>query len=502
MQLLMRRCGTMIDISPDGVSPLPPDIQRLLLPYLTYQHKRLLRGAEQYDPVTGDRGSITVEPRALYAVEQGRLVTGYGFIPLLGSVLRQAGHQLHYIDISPPRERPDCYDFDWEAVDRQFTFRPRQRECLEAIVNNPGGLIDACPGFGKTTLFKVIATGFSKAKIDVVIRPKDVVRRVVRDMTRLFPLVGQVGAGKRSLGRITIYTADSLHLADGDTDILLADECHQLMADSYAGEIGRAYRQTRNYAFTGTPERMDGAHARLQMFFGPRIFHLPYQQGVELGLVVPIRIRWLDIALPHDPSSGKKDVPQKRWGIWRNDARNAMFASDARTNYSPDEQVLMLVETFDHAVHLWRMLPEFDLCYGEREDEDLENYKRAGLLPANFVHMSGTRREMLRNQFEAGIIKKVIATDVWSTGVDFERLSVLYRLDARESATLDGQAPCRPCRIYEGKQYAEVVDGYDRFSKFFKRKSEVRHRHYSSYGWDQSTWPVGRGQRQLGRGHA
>jgi superfamily II DNA or RNA helicase len=500
MQILIRRAGTLIDVSPDGCSPLPREIVYLLSGHLVYQHKKLLRGADAFDPATGERQSMQIETRYLYTMEHGRLATGYGFLPKIHRLLQQAGHEVYFTDLSPPRERPKCYDTDWETVVRTFEFRARQVECLQAIVNNPGGVINACPGFGKTKLFEMLALLFPWARIHIVVKPKDVAARIVRGLSKYIPLVGQVGGSKRRMGRVTVFTADSLHLSDCDCDILLCDEAHMLMSEGHSQELGR-YRISRNYALTATPDgRMDGAHARLEMFFGPEIFTLLYPEGVRLGLVVPITVRWLDINMRHNPAANKTGVSRERWGIWRNDERNQQIAADARTNYPADHQTLILVAKFDHAVHLWQHLPEYTLCYGERDDDDYANYEQARLLPQNFIPMSANRRNELRDEFAANRLKKVIATDVWSTGVDFEQLPTVYRVDARESANLDLQAPGRVSRIFEGKACGELVDCYDRFDKTFRGKSERRHGQYKRYEWDQSSWPVRRGRRQISGG--
>ena len=499
MQLLIRRSGNLIDVSPDGVSPLPLDCLNLLTPLMRYEHKTLLRGHAAYDAASGQRSSISVELRNLYAMEQGRLTTGVGYINTINAVLQRHGHAVHYLDLSPPRPRPDCYVPDWNNLLPHVTFRPRQQECLQAIVDHEFGLIDACTGFGKTELFKMIALLFPRARIHIVVRPKDVAARIVRQLSKVLPNVGMVGGGKARTGRVTVYTADSLHRSDGDCDILLCDEAHQLVAETYVRELGRAYRFSRNFAFTATPEgRMDGACARLKMFFGDCIFRLTYQEGVALGLVVPIHVRWLPIRLQHNPAAGKTGTSRDRWGIWRNTERNAIIANDARTTYPADTQVLMLCATVDHAIHLWQHLPEFTLCYSGLDEEDFERYQKNHYIPFSFQRMTTQRRDAMRNDFEEGVLKKVIATDVWATGVDFARLQVCYRVDCRESEILDTQAGGRPSRIFTGedgvvKEYGEVVDCVDLFDKTLKRKAETRKRHYRKLGWSQD-WPSGRRQ--------
>lgn len=227
------------------------------------------------------------------------------------------------------------------------------------------------------------------------------------------------------------------------------------------------------------------------MFFGPEVFRITYEECVALGLVVPIHVRWLPIRLQDNPCKGKTTtVSKKRWGIWRNWDRNRIIAEDART-YPADQQVLILVETTEHAVFLWNVLREFDLCYGTMDHEEFEGYKSSSLLPPSFQLTDAARRENMRKAFEAGTLKKVIATDVWSTGVDFVQLQTLYRADARESEIMNTQAPCRTSRVYDGKLCSEVIDCADFWDPAYERKSKKRKADYKRLHWTQ-TWPSGR----------
>jgi hypothetical protein len=116
-------------------------------------------------------------------------------------------------------------------------------------------------------------------------------------------------------------------------------------------------------------------------------------------------------------------------------------------------------------------------------NDELANYKREGLLPETFIQMSTKRRDELREGFADGRVKKVIATDVWATGVDFVNLRVLYRVDARASEIVDNQGPARLSRIAADKNGAVLVDCWDLFDPRFTRKSMTRRSHYKKLGW-------------------
>lgn len=911
VQLVVRRYGNLLDVSLDGQSPAPESVVSLLAPSMTYTYKQLLRGAEAYDPVTGRHTAVRLESRRLWCLEEGRFTCGAGYLARVAHLLQQAGHDARFIDVTPRHPRADRYTLNWAAVHAAIQFRPRQQECIERIVSNPCGIIKATMGFGKTELLRIIATLFPKAKIHIVVRSVDLAEKIVRGLTRYIPDVGQIGGGVQRWGRVTVITADSLHLSDGDADILLGEECvtgdaqiatptgvvalrdvrcgqevlcyngttvvqsrvtrtwakgprltlrlttasgktiqctanhpiltvrgwvpagelntqdkivclapvdvepcsaemrgvgnkylssatttgfdhglgrsgensgmsyalrclsvlagvvsvcrlvtaklwtslsedaainhiavlssdmqaglkstdsgsislnakpssapclvtlplttritgvkthdssqttvvrksrgldtkllrcigsapqslftriadlgrrlctitrgvcrhlfpylvlfalvvvqselhrcfwinsagsdwrggfvttavatgilciyilkvltgfqwsvllpglrgisgqrlfggrqiasesiaagtypspaaaatrfapsstaisptawrtsveplttieqlvdaaevfdievegchnffangllvhncHQLGAPAYAEPLSALYRWSRNYGLSATPfGRMDGSSARLEPLFGPVIFELLYPEAVSLGLVVPIKVRWLDCQMDVNPAKGKTGVSRKRWAVWRNGYRNGVIASAVR-EYTADQQVLCLVETIEHAVHLWQQLPEFALCYGNMDASDFAGYRKQELLPADFIPMSPDRRIWMREAFERNELKKVIATDVWATGVSFDQLSVLARCDDRDSAVLNDQGPGRVSRIYTNeagtqKAFGTVLDVIDHFDKSLKTKSRGRYHSYEAMGWEQD-WPKGKRQ--------
>lgn len=358
-----------------------------------------------------------------------------------------------------------------------------------------------------TTLIGAASQLFPDARIDVITKSVDVAERIVRSLRRFVPKVGMIGDGWKQRERVTVITAGSLQHADGDADFMFADEVHQLATVNFSTALAARYRNSRNFGMSATPyARMDNAHAILEPLFGPMIFDLPYQQAVELGLVVPVQVKWLPIRLTHNPAERYKHrVAKKRYGIWTNHARNSIIAEAVR-EYPADYQILILVETIEHAVHLGSLLPEFTLMYSQMAPYDCAAYKRQRLLPADYKPLSDVQKHDMRSAFEQGTLRRVIATDVWATGVDFEQLNVLVRADDRDSDIVDVQGPGRVSRMYtspEGKvkEYGEVIDCMDTFDPTFYRKSSGRRDSYKLLGWEQNWNEAARSWRtQAGRG--
>lgn len=483
--ITIRRHGNVIDLSPDGRSELPDRVRRLVEPHLCYQHKRFLRGAEQFQE-DGSVRKVEMVTKQMFAYDAcGRMAANAGFLRRLGKVLRDAGFRVVLEDTTPPRPPAEIY---LDAVTRRFEFRPRQEECLQAILSNRCGQINAVTGFGKMAIIVMVCLALQKEKIHVVTKRTAIVEKLVQYITRYMPC-GQVGGGVNRPGpRVTVYTADSLHKSTFDADVLLADEAHELVADRAAGFLQR-YVYSRNYAFTASPEgRFDGSDSRLEALFGQPIFLLTYPEAEALGLVVPIEVEWSDVPMQRNPCAGlRNEVTKKRHGIWRNAVRNEVIAAKVRS--FPGQQCLVLVETVEHAVYLRNHLPEAELVYASLEDADLRKYQRQGLLPADFrVHDRRSRQESQR-AMESGELRLAIATGVWAVGVDFTKLQVLVRGDAGASEIASIQMPGRVSRLNSevGKQVGIVCDLHDGFDAGFRNKAQARWRHYRKMGWTQNT---------------
>lgn len=481
---LIRRSGNLADMSIDGGRPLDPETRELVESTLIYTHRKRNFGMDRRA-----YGAIQLEQRPLYRLDGlGRHVFGAGFIPRLQKLLTDSGRQVRLSRHEPDDLNPRRFELDWGLVMEHFCdrFRPRQRDALAAIAANECGIIKMPTASGKGEIIKASCLMLSKARIDVVVPGKDLVCSLVDRLSMVLPNVGQVGAGKKNHGRVTVYSADSLHLSDGRSDVLLADEVHRLGAPSYAAALAR-YRYSRNFGLSASPTgRFDGADMEVEALFGPVIFEVSYQEAAGLGLVAPIRVEWVDVKLDHNPCANKQDTAKERWGIWRNTERNAIIAKKA-LSYGPDVQVLVMVRTLEHALYLRKHLPGFELCHSEQslEPDELRAYQNKGLIGDDEGLMTAKKRDQMRRDFESGVLKKAIATGVWSTGVDFVGLQVLIRADATASEIADTQIPGRVCRIDGSKEVGLLVDFADQFDDGFRRKAMTRKRHYETHGWEQ-----------------
>jgi len=266
----------------------------------------------------------------------------------------------------------------------------------------------------------------------------------------------------------------------------LVHNCHQLAAPTYSQMLGR-YTSAKMIGFSATPKgRMDGRDVLLEAIFGPILYEFPYQEAQSAGRVVPITTEFLRVKEGPDVS-GIGSIPvREQVGIWTNQHRNKVIAERVK-QFEPDEQVMIMVKTIEHAVRLKELLPDFTLIHAAdgMDPERFREYVRSGMLQADEPQLTKDRLKTLRRDFASGKLKKVISNYVWSTGVNFVNLAVLVRADAAASEIADGQIPGRICRRVPGiKESALLIDVYDEWDQTFLERSRKRRVNYAKRGWE------------------
>lgn len=487
MDIHLTLSNALMQVStPDG-SKLPELLSKRLESRLCYNHNTFNRPT-----YFSNKSGITTEVRRIFQYDSyGNLICPKGFYSKIKHDVQLMGYNVIVNDMDDEYYASKSFAYDLNKLSGRIQLKDKQDECLAAVMASRGGVVVGPTGFGKSFMFGAICLAYPNAKIHVVTRRVDVMKRICGSLSKLIPSLGMVGSGNNYWSRVTVITADSMHKIthEGDklADILLYDEAHEAVAPSYQAELGK-YRKTKKFGFTASPDgRADGAHFMLEAIFGPRIFEMSYSDAVDVDLVVPIKVEWVRVDGCDTSCSDLNGVPKERWGIWRNNIRNGAIANKAN-QYDDDDQVLIMVKSVEHAIYLKQHLPNFHLCYDTMEPTDYQRYVKAGMIDPDVEPlMTPARRENMRLNFEKGQLKKVISTDVWSTGVDFAQLAVLIRADARASKIVDIQAPGRVARKHDasGKTYGLVIDFMDVFDFTFHNRSNSRRLSYRKMGWEE-----------------
>lgn len=415
-----------------------------------------------------------------------RLLMTAGWLDKVQQALRDAGLHTRVI-VKQPHPRPEVFQPQWDRL-RGIELRWKQDEVLSTLMQHEFGRIECPTGYGKSWMIAALCQILPKARFHITTHAKDVIQQLYFDLSKKIMDVGlKTGDMRRNLSaRVMCFSGKSLKHGAYQADILIVDECHEFATDDYMSEVQR-YRSSRVWGFSASQNlRNDKADFELEGLFGPIRYTIRYQDAEANQVVVPIKVKWYDVVMSRNPAEGLTGTAKERKGIWRNRYRNQIIAKAAR-EFDDDEQVLIVVNTIEHAIFLKRELPEFQLCYSEEgmEAQDRAKFIRWKLIDKDEPVMTTQRRYAMKKAFSSGRLKKVIATGVWNRGVDFRNLSVVIRADAKGSAVADTQIPGRVARIADGKSTGIVVDFRDQFDSGFRQKASSRKRNYISRGWEQ-----------------
>ena len=471
------------------VDTVHPRIRDLLAPYLTFTEQKWYHGYEAKVARSEGRPPFeSIDWECFGQDHRGRLATSWGFYKRITDVLRKRGIQVLIRDLLPPKD-PSIFEPQWDQLKTfGINLKHGQDDFLVEVFSHRGGRIDCPPGFGKTFMIGVMAILLPRARIDVISKRVPVVcQRIYPELCGMLLDVGVVGGGLKKTGhRIMCYTAGSMQHAAGDADFLFGDECHELVSDQTARKFGR-WGQSVNYGLSASHDmRLDNKDLRAEGIFGPIIYTMKYEEAKDHGMVVPIQVIWHSLDTGVDICEGEVDVRKKQIGIWTNSYRNDSIARVAN-KYGEDEQVLICVETIEHAVHLKSRLPNFALVYAADglAERDRRYYVNHGLLDHKEPRMTEERKTRLTKDFETGRLKKAICTTVWNVGVNFRHLAALIRADGGGSPINDTQIPGRVSRTHKDKSVGVVHDFLDEFNQGLHQKAMGRLRSYKAHRWTQ-----------------
>lgn len=343
--------------------------------------------------------------------------------------------------------------------------RDYQNECVEAMIEAAnkyaGGLILSATGTGKTRL-----TGqfFSRLKGNgcFIVDELTLLKQAQEELSKVLgEEVGEVGDSKFLPQRITVATAQTLHLHEDDpkfepwTESLkvnVIDEIHVQM-NRRSFNIVEAIAPPVVFGLTATLE-LQKKHIRTRAYAlaGPVCYEYPLTQGQKeghlvQGVVVQILKEGRETATVSKSASMLDYTTDYSNCIVHDESRNELICDLLREAVKHNYFPLVLVERVAHLKLLSEMisdLPHSIIC-GEKKAEE---------------------RLQAKLKFEAGKVKVLLANKVFQKGVDIKKVDVIIDGGGMKSKNRAVQIFGRGIRLAEGKKgliHFDICDVGNRF---------------------------------------
>ena len=344
-----------------------------------------------------------------------------------------------------------------------------QRQVVDAIVAQDGGIIVALPGAGKTAMAYAAAAIWDQPTLWLT-HTLTLAAQARADATRWLGLpraaIGFVGDERTDWQPLTIAMLQTLagkpalvRRAARLFGTVIVDECHHLPANSFQ-RVAAALPAAHLLGMSATPEREDGLGPMLTALVGPRVavptWVLVSRDRVLLPtvLLVPTRFRgpaganWaqLEKARAEDPERNRL-LCEWIWRLWAGQRR-----------------VLVLVERTVHAQRLQRALA-------------------AAGVPARAImgDTPASDRDRGFGEVVAGTAVG-IATKIVNEGTNLPRVDALVLGAASRAQTRTIQQVGRVMRTAAGKTGAVVVDLIDDQAEGYRGQVAARVGHYRALG--------------------
>jgi len=470
MSVTVEKSGNLIKVT--------PPCEEILANHLTYDHR-----SQEYGKAAKGKRSIVVTATRIYSVIDGSLYVQRGVVDTVLKALSKAGKVVTFRDLTPSTLEADFGNIKRRMPDLEL--RSGQDYTLAQIATRSNGQIEAPTGWGKTTVMGMVCAMYPDAKILICTPGLQLAGNTMKRLRETFGTeVGQCHSKAKEKGRIILSTFGSIKqacvLMGEPPDIIMVDECHKAAAPSFSSALSEITGYSKIFGLTATPEgRSDGAELVNEALLGPVIVNIGYDDMVDEDAVCKIRVAAVDtggaVSGPSLNNAGS-GVYRKRHGYWRNLDRNRLVAEAVNSIHEhyplrKDPQILILVDTIEHANNIAAELPDFTLVHGER-DKAIKDEASDGMTC-----------EQVRERFETGELKRVIATGMWGTGVDFVQLDVLIYASGSPSHITTTQWAGRNSRVREDKDFGLVVDFNDKWDGWAHSRFIRRIRSYKQHGW-------------------
>ena len=415
-------------------------------------------------PENADTGKCFTYPNALHHVKRWAQENGYKLV------------------LEDQRVRPIL---DISKVDKSKYRSTCYQALTQVVAAQDSGQIIGPTGMGKTSIIFGLIDLLPKNpdfKILVSTEEKDVANQIYKKLKEFFPQesIGIVNRPHRDPGRIMVINQDALKdLSQGelaamgyglkDYSAWICDEVHRLPVKSRIPLISNL-RPAFSWGLTATPKRSDNAHELNGAYFGRVLFEMSHSDVIEvqkktreLG-IVPIKVSVFP--LPTD-----QEIPEalswyeKTKRAYLKNSKLPILIRGIDQLLPAEDKVLLFADTIRLSIILRKILPTYQLVNGKMPSE--------------------MRQEKLA-QFRSGETKRIIATDVWSEGVDVPDLAHVIDCSCKVSPNLLTQRAGRAARSADNKAYGHYIMLLCLSSEHLFNQAITKLEHFNRLHWDVS----------------
>jgi superfamily II DNA or RNA helicase len=361
-----------------------------------------------------------------------------------------------------------------------------QETILQDCMKHGRGIVKAPTGSGKSIVMTNLIARINNPNTLILVNKRDILYQLKRDMKNDLGLeIGQIGDSVIDIRPITIAMIQTLanvykikvegfeekdktkinHEKESaikriimDTECLMADEVHNMVAKTYYS-MQRYFKNAYfKFGFSATPYRTDQADLLLEAAFGPRVSELSCTELIDKGFLA--RPIFYLVKVKHNRAPREwnyQELYEKE--VVLHEERNFAIVKLATKFWKENRRVLVIVNHRKHGEILENML---GITIGAKN--------------VKYVHGdtdTGERQQALTD-LNTGDIRMVVATKVWSEGINIKNLEVLINTKAQESPVDFVQIIGRAMRKAEGKDKVCIIDMYDHGCRYLEKHAKAR----------------------------
>lgn len=256
----------------------------------------------------------------MFVREAGDIIAPRGFKQELLGILQQQG-------ITPEKVITTRQTELAEGVARFGPWNPQyaigaapreyQREAVDAVLAQGGGVLVSPAGSGKTAMGLNIVHSWKQPALWLV-HTIDLMNQAAEAAKKYMPeigTVGMIGGGKKDWGSgsLIVATVDTLQANPGLVDTLneligavVVDEAHHFPASKFI-EVAGQFKARYFLGLTATPQRKDRLEQLMYWGIGPKCYEVQRDGMYDAGAIIKPDVRFIYTAFDYEQASDRTE---------------------------------------------------------------------------------------------------------------------------------------------------------------------------------------------------